>query len=116
MTHGHDDHGGHDAHASHDHPAGSLGILDSIHDAAEIPPEPAVRSITPAPEEYAQPWPGAGLLWPLVWTAVCGGFLWSTTAWHGEVETPHAHAAPHEGGDAHEAPEPGHAPASGEHR
>jgi hypothetical protein len=101
MSHGHDDHG-HDAHGGHDHPAGSLGVLDSIDGPAEIPPEPAVRSITPASGDYAQPFPGAGIAWPVVWLLVAMAFLWSTTRWHGEVETAHGEHEPHA---PHEAPE-----------
>jgi hypothetical protein len=104
MAHGHDDHG-HDAHgghghADHDHPAGSLGILDQLGEPAEIPPEPSVRSISPAPSEYAQPFPGPGVAWPVVWLLIALVFLWSTKRWHGEVETPH------EGHAAHGAVEP----------
>jgi hypothetical protein len=37
------------------------------HGPAVLPPAPATRSISPAPEDYERPFPGPGLLWPLVW-------------------------------------------------
>ena len=103
MSHGHDHDHGHDAHGhgGHDHPAGSLGILDSLDGPAEIPPEPAVRSITPAPADYAQPFPGPGVAWPIVWLLVAIGFFVSTQRMHGEIERPHAEHGAH-GAPAHE--------------
>lgn len=61
------------------------------HGPAEIPPEPAARSISPAPEEFALPFPGRGLLWPLVWLGVGLAFLAAATRWYGQVERPGAH-------------------------
>jgi hypothetical protein len=63
--HGHDAHG-HDAHGD---PAAHAG-------PAEIPPVPAVRSITPAAADYHLPTPGAGLLWPILWLGV-GALLYA---------------------------------------
>jgi hypothetical protein len=64
---GHDAHGhgaqGHDAH-------GAGAPADAHAGPAEIPPVPALRSITPAAADYALPHPGAGLLWPVLWLAV----------------------------------------------
>jgi hypothetical protein len=64
--HGHDAHGhgghGHDAHGAHADPHAS--------GPAEIPPVPAVRSITPAAADFLLPLPGAGLLWPILWLGV----------------------------------------------
>ena len=69
MGHGHDahagpqgSHGGHDAH-------GAPAAAES-HGPAEFPPVPDPRSITPAREDFEQPWPGKLLVWPFVWTAV----------------------------------------------
>lgn len=36
----------------------------------DLPPAPAVRTITPAPEDYAQRPSAAAYLWPLGWMAV----------------------------------------------
>jgi hypothetical protein len=41
----------------------------------ELPPAPAVREISPARAEYAQPWPGRLLLWPIVWLGVTALFF-----------------------------------------
>ena len=62
----------HDPHAHDSHGPGD----DAAHAGpAEFPPVPAVRSITPAPEEYALPPPGTGLLWPVVWLLVAVVFV-----------------------------------------
>jgi hypothetical protein len=58
------------AHDAHGDPAASAHA-----GPAEFPPVPAVRSITPAPEDYALPTPGAGLLWPVVWLLVAIVFV-----------------------------------------
>lgn len=39
-------------------------------EAHEPPPAPAERSITPAPEDFANPPPMRNLLWPVFWCAV----------------------------------------------
>jgi hypothetical protein len=86
MSHGHDHAGaaGHgDAHghaAAHDpHGAGAA----AHHGPVEIPPAPAERSITPAPEDFRDlPGPTA-LAWPVLWmglaallvmSLLCGGW------------------------------------------
>lgn len=44
-------------------------MADPAHTSHDtLPPEPAVRSISPAPEDYASPPPMSRLLWPLFWT------------------------------------------------
>ena len=63
-AHGHDGHG----HDGHGHGGPDAG--DGVHGPAQIPPAPAVRSISPAREEYEMPWPGRLLFWPLFWVGV----------------------------------------------
>ena len=77
-AHGHGGgHGaGHDAH-------GASGSHES-HGPAEIPAAPDERVISPARGDFEQPWPGKGLLWPLVWTGVAGVLAllwWRTRSW-----------------------------------
>lgn len=52
---------------------------------AEIPKAPEPRMITPAREDYVRPFPGPGLLWPMVWLFVAIGFLAAAKRWQGEV-------------------------------
>jgi hypothetical protein len=84
----HDAHGGEAGHepsggASGDGPAG-------------LPPAPLTRSISPAPEDYALPFPGPGLLWPLVW------LVFAIVLWRGAERTagPVRTHGGHEGGAA----------------
>jgi hypothetical protein len=89
--HGHDDGHGHGGH-------------DAAHGHAEIPPAPATRFISPAREEYEQPWPGSLLLWPVVWLGVALLFVVAARTWSHSW----SHEA-HEGPPAHEgAPGEGH--------
>jgi len=74
---GHDEGSGHDAgHGSSGHGAAGHGHggggAHEAHGPAEIPAAPAERCISPARADFEQPWPGKGLLWPLVWTGVAG--------------------------------------------
>ena len=91
---------GHDAHGHGDAHAASAA---EPHGPAELPPEPASRSITPAVADYEERFPGAGLLWPLVWL-VFAVVLWQgASRWNGGVLTHHEGAVGHEGGESHEA-------------
>ena len=108
--HGHDSHSGHaGAHGGHDAHEAHGG-----HGSTEIPPAPATREISPARDDYAQPWPGALLLWPVVWVGVAALLFVAARAWTGPVKT-HEHAvhegAPHEGPAA-----PGHEGEPAPHR
>jgi hypothetical protein len=100
LSHGHD-HGGGGHSGGHDdaHGHGAAPAHDpSQHGPAEIPPEPAQRSITPAPEDFRN-LPGAtSLAWPVLWmalaalligTLLCGGW----PAYHDE----HAEGGPEAG-------------------
>jgi hypothetical protein len=94
MGGGHDAHG-HDAHGAHGHGGHGHGGDDvPAHGSAEIPPPPLERSISPARDEYAQPWPGALLLWPLVWVAAAFLFYAAARRWTGPIDRDHGHA-PH---------------------
>lgn len=42
------------------------------HGSSELPPPPAVRHITPAPEDFENPPPFASYLWPLFWCGLAG--------------------------------------------
>lgn len=113
--HGHTAGSGHDAGTGHDaghgHDAAGAGTHAS-HGPAEIPAAPAERWISPARADFEQPWPGKGLLWPLVWTGVAGvlALLAMTSRGpilqgeHGGAATP-AHGAG-EPGSHPEAPPP----------
>ncbi len=97
--HGHDSHAAHsgaDAHGGHD--------AHAAHGSTELPPAPAVREISPARSDYAQPWPGALLLWPVVWAGVGVLLFVAARAWTGPVKT-HEHgeheATPHEAPPTH---------------
>ena len=57
--HGHAGHG--DAHGH------GAAVADTHHGPAEIPPAPAVRSITPAPEDFQNLPDPSAMLWPLLW-------------------------------------------------
>ena len=102
-AHAHDPHDhGHDAHGH------GAGTATADHGPAEIPPVPAVRSITPAASDYELPWPGAGLLWPFVWLGVAL-VLYAAA---GRTVRPIEHHG-HEGGAEHAAPH-GETPPHGE--
>jgi hypothetical protein len=89
---GHDSHGaGHGGHGGHDAHAAAHG--------GEIPPAPAVRSITPAPEDFVNlPGPSA-VIYPVLWMAL-GALLvvtllsggWSLHNQQGHAE--HARSSP----------------------
>lgn len=112
--HGHDGGSAHGADPSHGAPGGGHGDgrgsgadAHGAHGPAEIPAAPAERCISPARADFAQPWPGKGLLWPLVWTGVAGVLALLAVTWRGEVvKGEHGEhgsgAAP-----AHGEPEPG---------
>ena len=46
---------------------------------ATLPPEPAVRYITPAPEDYESTPPLRDLTWPVIWVLVAV-LLWSVVS------------------------------------
>ena len=51
---------------------------------ATLPPEPAERWITPAPEDFQSAPPALSFAWPIVWCAIAF-FCWRTLAcggWH----------------------------------
>ena len=74
---------GHGDDAGH---AGAHGAEPAAaHGDAEIPPAPEPRMITPAREDYGRPFPGPGLLWPVVWLVVAVGFYEMAQRWKGEV-------------------------------
>ena len=50
-----------------------------------LPPAPAVRHITPAPEDFENPPAIRNLLWPLVWIALAG-LCWKVVEAAGWVE------------------------------
>jgi hypothetical protein len=78
------------------------GGHDVAHGHAEIPPAPEVRSISPAREDYEQPWPGNLLLWPFVWLGVALLFVVAARTWsHPWIHEAHAE---HPAGPAHAAP------------
>ncbi len=57
---------------------------------ADFPPVPATRWLTPAPEDYRSPFPGAGVAWPFFWLLVCLALFAAADAGKGSVErTPH---------------------------
>jgi hypothetical protein len=88
-AHAHDAHGGHaDPHAH--------GAAGDAHGGgpAEIPPVPAVRSITPAAADFLLPTPGAGLLWPLLWLGV-GLLLYAAAGRTAQPIDAHGAAAEH---------------------
>jgi hypothetical protein len=101
----HDAHGtGHgDAHGGahgdvHGH--GAEQAVAVAHGPAEIPPPPAVRWISPAPEDFAGTPLFRHLVWPVVWAVV---FLYLHAAVRGSGWTAHdGHGAP--GGPGHAAP------------
>lgn len=90
MGHGSHDHGAHAAHGADSAPTGPV----------EIPPVPAERSITPAPEDFRHlPGPGA-LLWPVVWVGVAALLLsvLLKAGWPAYHDEHGGHAAPSEHG------------------
>lgn len=110
--HAHDGHGhGSSGHDSHGHDSHGHGAADAGHGAhgGEIPPAPAVRSISPAPEDFIN-LPGArALAWPLTWLVVA--FLCMVALLAGGWALHHMddHDGGHEGGHGseHEAPAAG---------
>ena len=67
MSHGHDHGAGHGGVHGH---ADAHGATSGLHGPAAIPPEPARRSITPAPGDFEN-LPGASALaWPVLWMAL----------------------------------------------
>lgn len=128
MGHGADHSGshGHGSHTHAGHAAGGHGVATaepSAHGHAELPPAPAERSITPAPEDFRNlPGPGA-LLWPVLWVGLAAlliAFLlrggWP--AYHPEHAEGHGQgpAEGHAGGPVHEGSTPHEGqPASGVH-
>lgn len=112
MGHGAHDHGGSTQHAAHAVGPAAAGDDPGAGAAhAELPPAPAQRHITPAPEDFENlPGPGA-LLWPVVWMGL-GALLivvllrggWP--AFHGHGEGPAAGHSTEGGGE----PAPEHAP------
>jgi hypothetical protein len=135
MGHGHDDHGhsskhGHAAAGGHGHGAADahghghgLGVTgaeaDASHGPAEFPPVPDPRVISPAREDFEQPWPGRLLLWPAVWAVVGLLIFVAARSWGRPIgdfdreEHEAEHGAEHDAG--HASPEGGHeaAPAGG---
>ena len=87
----HDDGHGHGA-----VPAGDEGA----HGPVEFPPVPDPRMITPARSDYAQPFVGRGLLWPVLWLGVALAFhsmarRWPAEAHEAGTDAPaHGHSAP----------------------
>lgn len=129
MGHGHDDHGHSSAHghAAHGHDAHGHGAGDAhaaaSHGPAEFPPMPNPRVISPAREDFEQPWPGRLLLWPAVWTVVGLCLFVAARSWgrpigeydreahaaeHGEGHGAPAHGAPAHGAPSKETPAGGH--------
>jgi hypothetical protein len=107
---------GHEAHGAASDPHGGHGsAVADPHGHGEFPPEPATRWISPDREEYAKPWPGGLLLWPVVWLGVALLLFLAARAWsHDWTHDVHGgggHAAPGAGGSGHGAPQgPGKAP------
>lgn len=62
----------HDAHASHD----AHGHQPTDDGPATLPPEPVVRSITPAPEDFATSPPLGAFVWPLLSMVLMGVLLY----------------------------------------
>ncbi len=88
---------------AHGHAPGSPSPAE--HGSTEFPPVPATRWITPAPEDYRSPFPGAGVAWPFFWLLL-GLLLYAAAAGgpgpieRGEHGASHeAPAAPGHGGD-----------------
>jgi hypothetical protein len=57
--------------------------------AAELPPVPAERSITPAAADYALPHPAGGLLWPILWLAVAALLFAAAGRWAHPIQAEH---------------------------
>jgi hypothetical protein len=95
MGHGHD-------HAGHGHEHAGHAHHDAGHGAAhggEPPPAPAVRHITPAPEDFAR-LPGAGALaWPTLWIVLAAVVIAALLSggWHDRTPG-HGQGAHVEGG------------------
>jgi len=89
-----------------------MSPMDAPHDSAphgkaEIPPAPAVRSISPAPEDYATRPSFLQVLWPVAWLALTFALLvfvqgqgWPAFGGHGdEGHGPASHGTEHHGTD-----------------
>ena len=108
MGHGHDDHGhssahGHGAADAHGHAAGGVPGGVASHGPADFPPVPDPRSISPAREDFAQPWPGRLLLWPAVWAVVGLLLLVAARSWGRPIGAYDAEAHEAEHGAGHDA-------------
>ena len=79
--------------------AHGLGETADPSGAAEFPPAPSERWITPAPEDFGSAPPASRLLWPLFWAAlaVAAWLLLSSSGW------------PPEAGEHRRSPAPSHA-------
>jgi hypothetical protein len=78
-------------------------MSDDSPSAAELPPEPEVRHITPAPEDFENPPALSRYLWPIFWAALAAVLYlvaahrgWMPAGEH-EHGAPAGHEAPHEG-------------------
>ncbi len=71
MSHSSHDHEEHESHAAHGGNAPSDAGATAVHgDPHALPPEPASRFISPAPEDFAATPPVRNLMWPFAWAAV----------------------------------------------
>jgi hypothetical protein len=98
MSHGHDD----PAHAR------QAAAGAAPHGPVEIPPEPPVRTISPAGADLPFSLPMPGILWPVVWAGVAAVLLWAADRSKGEVlaheggeHAPATHGTPAHGAPAH---------------
>lgn len=68
-------------HASHGHGA---AVAEAHHGSAEIPPAPAQRSISPAPEDFVNLPGPAAMAWPFLWIGIALLLIVSLLAygWH----------------------------------
>src|SRR5687767_1511333 len=87
------DHAHEHAHEAHAHAAPHAGAVPSG-DPHALPPEPARRLITPAPQDFARTPPLRYLLWPLVWAAVVVTGIRSVRAYGWHVPAHDGHGAP----------------------
>lgn len=54
---------------------GGQEVIDDPNDDGTIPAVPNVRSITPAPEDFASPPSLPTFLWPTIWTVILGALV-----------------------------------------
>ena len=92
VAHGHGSSHGHEE-PGHAAPVAGEAVASSH--PAQIPSAPDERSISPARDEYASPWPGRLLFWPAVWVGVAFLFYGAATRWSGPVEPSHGSPGPH---------------------